>query len=176
MRPESDAPGNARPVPETGTSSTKPDYSEPSSSPVRKGITGGYYWFPAPGADGITWTVLTCLELGCGPDAGHDADLWPKVIDRLAATWGRDAQALKRRLGNHYRGLPRGRITGTKRKYQIFHGNDAPVSGWKEIVIDRCNLHGLKVKMSCEEEKRVLSDDVLALEEALGVSLGRPKV
>ena len=46
-------------------------------------LTGGYYWFPSPDIDSVTWQVLTCHELGCDADVGH-VDLWILVIDRLA--------------------------------------------------------------------------------------------
>jgi hypothetical protein len=74
-------------------------------------MTGGYYWFPTPGTRGISWSVITCRDVGCGPDAGHDAELWPKQIVRLAAAWGKDPQALERWLALSYTGLPRGRVT-----------------------------------------------------------------
>ena len=106
----------------------------------RKAMTGGYYWLPAPNAGGISWTVANCRDLGCGPDAGHDAERWPKLIDRLAATWGKDGKTLKRRLDLHYTGLPRGRVTRPAKEYLILHGNDSPIPGWQVLVTESFGL------------------------------------
>ena len=56
----------------------------------------------------MTWSVVTCRDLGCGADAGHDADLWPRLMAPLAAIWGKDAQILERKLALSYTGLARG--------------------------------------------------------------------
>ena len=63
-------------------------------------VTGGYYWFPSHVLRSVTWTVLTCHELGCDADVGH-LDLWTLVLDQLAQAWQRDARLLKKRLMNH---------------------------------------------------------------------------
>ena len=44
------------------------------------------------------------------------------------------------------------------------------------MVVDRFRLHGLQVKTPWDEHEQTLRDDVLALEEALGVDLGLPGV
>jgi hypothetical protein len=79
---------------------------DPRPRPLR----GGYYWFPTPTVGGATWAVLTCHDLGFDAEVGH-VDLWPAVVERLAAVWGRDARTLRRRLIDRYTGLPRGRVT-----------------------------------------------------------------
>lgn len=162
QRPES-------PVEPTGTGSL------PGQRPGRIGMTGGYYWFPAPGADGITWTVLTCRDLRCGPDAGHDADLWPKLIERLAAVWGRDAQTLNRRLSLTYSGLPRGRVTRPGKEFLILHGDDSPVSGWQELVAESFHLTGHRVKVLYDEHETQLPGHPQAVEAILGSRLIRGK-
>ncbi|MFO0887603.1 MAG: hypothetical protein U0790_00500 [Isosphaeraceae bacterium] len=71
----------------------------------RGALVGGYYWFPSP-LDGRTaWAVLGYATWASMPGVGH-VDLWPAVVDRLAAAWGRDARTLRRRLGDRY-GPPR---------------------------------------------------------------------
>ena len=136
MRPESDATGDVQPIAEPGTPSTNPGRPASGRVPGTKAFTGGYYWLPAPDAGGITWSVVTCRDLRCGPDAGHDADLWPRLIERLAAAWGKAPQELKRRLGQSYTGLPRGRVTRPGKEFLILHGNDSPVPGWQKVVTE----------------------------------------
>ena len=51
-----------------------------------RSLTGGYYWFPAKVGNTVEWSVLSCHDLGFGPDEGH-YDMWPSVIDRLATAW-----------------------------------------------------------------------------------------
>ena len=99
---------------------------------------GGYYWYPAPGPDGVQWSLLTCEDLGFASDQGHP-DLWPAVIDRLAITWGKNATALRRHLKDYYRRTPTGPCHQAGR-YLILHGDDAPVADWLTIVIRRFRL------------------------------------
>src|SRR4051812_26955599 len=102
-------------------------------------LTGGYYWYPESSDGLISWHVLTCHDLGSGPDVGH-VDLWPAVIERLAASWGRDARSLGRLLSDGYTGLPRGRCTRPGRRYMILHGDDAPVADWQERIVRAFHL------------------------------------
>jgi hypothetical protein len=131
-------------------------------------MTGGYYWSPSPVNDGITWSVVTCRDLGCGPDAGHDADLWPKLIVRLAATWGKDPKALKRRLALSYTGLPRGRVTRPDKTYLILHGNDALIPAWEELVLEAFGLSGRNVKFLFDEHETQISGHPQVVESSLG--------
>jgi len=155
-----------------------PEANEAGSLPGRrlgrKGITGGYYWFPAPDADGITWTVLTYRDLQCGSDAGHDADLWPKLIERLAAAWGRDAQPLKRRLGLSYSGLPRGRVTRPGKEFLILHGDDSPLAEWQELVIGSFRLTGLRFKLLYDEHETMIPGHPRDVEASFGLRLYEP--
>ena len=125
---------------------TFPDDS--GQAPAKQGgpFTGGYYWFPAPGPDGVAWSVVTCRDLGCGAEAGHDADLWPRLMVLLGAAWGKDARVLRRKLDLYYTALPRGRVTRPRKTLLIFHGMDSPVIGWEELVIAGFRLSGRDVK------------------------------
>jgi hypothetical protein len=98
------------------------------------------------------------------------------VLDYLAGLWGKAPEFLKRRLGDHCYALPRGRVTRPKGKYAILHGRDSPVPGWGEIVIGRFRLHGFQVRTPWDDHERALTDDVLALEEVLEISLNLPAV
>src|SRR3954451_14880749 len=104
-------------------------------------LVGGYYWFPKATGGRATWRVLTCHDLGFDPEVGH-GDLWPAVVDRLAAAWGRDAGGLRRRLIDRYAGLPRGRVTRPGRTVLVLHGDDAPVADWREKLIESYLLGG----------------------------------
>jgi len=103
MRPEPDAPGEFTPT-EPETPRTNPALPATEQSQGIKPYRGGYYWLPTPSPDGITWSVVSCRDLGCGTDAGHDADLWPRLMVPLAKAWGKDAEVLRRRLTLFYTG------------------------------------------------------------------------
>jgi hypothetical protein len=133
-------------------------------------LAGGYYWFPSPGNDSITWNVLTCHDLGCDADVGH-ADLWLKVIARLAHVWNKDARSL-RRLKTHCYGLPRGRVTRRGRISMINHGNDAPLRHWLGRVIRHFDLDRRSVKPLFDEHERMFAEDRRQVMDALGITLG----
>ena len=132
---------------------------------------GGYYWFPTPTGGGTAWAVLTCHDLGLGPEVGH-VDLWPAVVDRLAAAWGRDAGTLRRRLIDRYTGLPRGRVTRPGKTVLVLHGDDAPVSDWRERLIDGFRLGGRPHRFLFDEHERMLPGDPERVEGALGFRHG----
>ena len=111
-----------------------------------KPFTGGYYWLPRPIPDGISWSVVTCRDLGCGRDAGHDADLWPRLMNHLAENWGKDFTVLKRKLAMVYTALPRGRVTRPEKTFLVLHGNDSPIPGWEDLVIAGFRLPGRRAK------------------------------
>ena len=134
------------PPDEPGTPPTNPGLTLPDQIRGTKPFTGGYYWFPTPSPDGITWSIVTCRDLGCHSDAGHDADLWPRLMVPLAKTWGKEAEALKRRLALSYTGLPRGRVTRPEKVFLILHGNDSPVDKFQEMVIESFRLSGRTVR------------------------------
>jgi hypothetical protein len=139
-------------------------------------LDGAYYWLPTPTTtDSISWSLVTCHDVRLWDGISH-REFWPSMLERLAPAWGKDPVSLKRRLGDHYYALPRGRVTRPGGKYLILHGNDAPAPAWRTMVVDRFRLHGLQVKTPRDEHEQALRDDVLALEEALGVDMGLPGV
>jgi hypothetical protein len=137
-------------------------------------MTGGYYWFPTPANGEITWSVVTCHDLGCEPDDGHDAELWPKVIVRLAETWGKDAKSLTRRLALSYTGLPRGRVTRPNQTFLIFHGKDSPAERWELMVLEAFRLFGGKVTFLFDEHETQLPGHPQAVASLLGCQLFGP--
>jgi hypothetical protein len=155
--------GDASPNDKPETHTACPDQVGRETKPGAKPFTGGYYWFPTPGPDGITWSVVTCRDLGCGRDAGHDADLWPRLMVPLAAAWGQDAQILKRRLALSYTGLPRGRVTRFDKTFLVLHGEDTPVQGFEEIVVASFRLTGRAVKFIFDEHETRISGHAQAL-------------
>jgi len=133
-------------------------------------LTGGYYWFPSPDNGSVTWSVLTCHDLGSGAGMGH-TDLWPAVIDRLAEVWNRDQEFFRTHLKDRYTGLPRGRVTEPPGRLLVCHGNDAPVADWLQRVIRKFDLDGRSVRAVFDEHERTLSEDLAKLNEVLGVDL-----
>jgi hypothetical protein len=170
MRPEPDAPRGFTPT-EPETPRTNPDLPASDQSRGTTPYRGGYYWLPTPSPEGITWSVVTCRDLGCGADAGHDADLWPRLMVPLAAAWGRDARILKRRLALSYTGLPRGRVTRFNRTFVVLHGKDSPVRGFEERVVASFRLTGRTVKFIFDEHETQISGHPQAFESSVGIRL-----
>jgi hypothetical protein len=157
--------------------------SEESSSLTRtkdederppRSLTGGYYWLPAKVGNTVEWSVLSCHDLGFGPDEGH-YDMWPSVIDRLATAWGRDPVQLRRRLAQHCYGLPRVRVTRPDRRYLLLHGADAPVADWLGRVVRRFHLDRRSLKLLSDEHEQTFSEDRRAINEEFGLSMVYPR-
>ena len=146
MRPGPDDEGDGSPIPRSEGGPAGPGQVARDTKPGAKPFTGGYYWFPTPGPDGITWSVVTCRDLGRGRDAGHDADLWPRLMAPLAGAWGKDALVLEKKLALYYTALPRGRVTRPEKTFLVLHGGDSPTAGWEGLVIAGFRLSGRKVK------------------------------
>ena len=125
---------------------------------------------PNPRTRRVRWSLLTCEDLGFASDQGHP-DLWPAVIDRLAAAWGKNATALRRYLKDQYTGLPRGRVTRPGR-YLILHGDDTPTADWLTMVIRRFRLEGSRYRVLFDEHERRLPYDRRRVECAQGISFG----
>jgi hypothetical protein len=117
--------------------------------------------------------LLPCHDLNVWDGISH-RELWPSVLDDLKGLWDRAHEPLKRRLGDHYYALPRGRVTRPKGRYAILHGRDSPAPGLREIVFDRFRLHRFQVRTPRDGHERALRDDVLALEDVLGIGLSLP--
>jgi hypothetical protein len=126
-------------------------------------LIGAYYWVPIPPLRSLNWRVLTCHDLGFDEDHSH-FELWPAVIPHLATIWDRDPKAMKRRLGRHCYGLPRGRVTRPEKTYLILHGDDSPIPepDWTEAVVRAFRLHGRRVKPLLDEHEQTLPGDVRA--------------
>ena len=62
------------------------------------------------------------------------------MIPHLAAIWGREPSAMKRRLGRHCYGLPRGRVTHRDKVCLILHGDRSPIPDWTEALIRGFNF------------------------------------
>ena len=134
-------------------------------------LTGAYYWFPKPHPDGLTWELITCQDLSVWDGVSH-REFWPYVVEYLAAAWGKDAVSLKSQLGDHHTGLPRGRITHPKPGYLVIHGHNAPVADWLSRIIHRFQLGEVEVEPVGTEHESMDRRDLVAVQEALGASLG----
>jgi len=157
--------------PDDELESTRPG---PARPPSKAGpFTGGFYWLPTPTSGptaSATWSVVTSRDLGCEPDAGHDADLWPLLLDLLADAWGRDRKSFHRRLRQCYTGLPRGRVTRPGRTFLVLHGDDAPISGWEDLVVEKCQLGSSRFTMIFDEHETPIPGHP----EALAATMGLP--
>jgi len=170
MRPEPDLPADDSPE-ERETPSTAPDSTVSNRTRNTKPFTGGYYWLPTPAPEGITWSVVSCRDLGCGADAGHDADLWPRLMVPLAVAWGKDAQILKKRLVLSYTGLPRGRVTRPDKTFFVLHGKNSPIPMWEQLIIESFRLSGRKVRFVYDEHEIMIAGHPRAVETSLGLRL-----
>ena len=170
MRPEPDAPGDFSPT-EPEIPRTNPDLPSSDQSQGTKSYTGGYYWLPTPSPNGITWSIVTCRDLGCHSDAGHDADLWPRLMVPLARAWGKDALILKKKLALSYTGLPRGRVTRPVKTFLVLHGDDSPNRRFAEMVKQSFQLSGQEVKFVFDEHETMIPGHPRAVEATLGPRL-----
>ena len=114
---------------------------------------------------------MTCRDLGYGLHDGHDAKLWPKLMIPLAATWGKDAQFLQRRLTLFYTGLPRGRVTRPEKTFLILHGEDSPDRRFAEMVKQSFWISGQEVKFLFDEHETMIPGHPRAVEASLGHQL-----
>ena len=98
-------------------------------------------------------------------DAGHDADLWPRLMTPLAEAWGKDALILKRRLALSY--------TGPASRTGHPAGEDVPrpprqgfahVQGLEEMVVAGFRLSGRKVKFIFDDHETQLPGHPRAVE------------
>ena len=121
-------------------------------------LTGGYFWFPAPGDDQVGWSVLTCHDLGFDATESH-SDMWPSVIERLACAWGREVVPLRKRLELCCYGLPRGRLTQPGGRFLLLHGDDAPIADWHPRVLARFRLDTHPVRFLYDEHRRTFTQD-----------------
>lgn len=149
--------------------------SASDQSQETKSNLGGYYWFPTPQGEFIVWSIVTCRDLRCGPDDGHDAELWPRLMEPLAKAWSKDVQILKRRLALCYTGLPRGRVTRPEKRFLILHGNDSPVPNWWEPVTERFHLTSRRSRLLYDEHETQIPGHLETLESALGMRLFRQR-
>jgi hypothetical protein len=143
--------------------------------PPPRPLTGAYYWVPIPPLRSLGWRVLSCHDLGFDEESSH-LEIWPSVIPHLATVWRRDPRAMKRRLGRHCYGLPRGRVTCPEAVYQLLHGDDYPIPDWTGPVSDAFGLHGCRVRPLFDEHEQRLTDDVRALARVLGSFLAHPDI
>lgn len=134
---------------------------------------GAFFWVPVPVENGVGWRLVLNEDAGLDPDAGH-TKLWPTVLGILATTWGNDARLLRRELGDRYTGLPRGRVTQRHVSILIHHGEDAPITDWRQAILDRFHLNGHQNQTSFrfDEHERMIHGDPEAVQELLGVELG----
>lgn len=160
-----------RPSTRPGGESEEPGQEAPETKSGIKPFTGGYYWLPRPTPDGVSWSVVTCRDLVCGRDAGHDAALWPRLMAPLAEAWGKDAQVLKKKLALSYTALPRGRVTRPEKTFLVLHGNDSPVPGWEQMVIASFRLSGRSVKFVFDEHETQLRGHPEKLRSLIGRDL-----
>jgi hypothetical protein len=148
---------------------TKP----PSPSPTGP-LDGAYYWLPVPIAStSIRWDLITCHDLGVWDGVSH-REFWPSVLAHLAPTWGKTPEALRGLLGDHYYGLPRGRVSRPKGRYLLLHGKDSPVPDWEDRIIDRFCLAGRRVTVLHDEHETMIPGHRRLVEELLGIRISGP--
>lgn len=171
MKPEPDEERGSTPTFKSKGHAADLGRNAPGSEPESKPFTGGYYWLPSPSPAGITWVVVTCRDLGCGKDAGHDADLWPRLMAPLAEAWGKDAQVIKKQLALSYTGLPRGRVTRPEKTFLVLHGDDSATAVWWEMVIQSFRLSGRKVRFVFDEHETQIPGHPEKLRSIVGLVL-----
>lgn len=140
---------------------------------AKKPQTGAYWWLPTPDGD---WELDIYYDSEFAGNTQH-IDMWRKyVVDRLAILWDKDPKVLRRQIGDHYTGLPRGRVGKAMGKYVVSHGEDVPVRNGMKKVVNAFNLGTLvragKVDVSPDIHENMSAGDPEAVQKALGVDLG----
>jgi hypothetical protein len=108
------------------------------------------------------------------PNDNDHTTVWPEVLEYLGHKWGKDSNVLKRRLGDNYTALPRGRVTRTKVRgvitYNLMMGNDSPipVDGIKRAF----NLQEANVRVIYDVHENMAFGDPEELQRVLGQDLG----
>lgn len=112
-----------------------------------EGTTGSQHSQPAASAD--QWSlVMTSLWTG---DRSRCRSL-VRPIERLAVTWGKDAQSSTRRLALSYT-EPMGQLTRPEKSCLLLQDNVPPIREWEELVIGNLRLTGRRVKFQLDEQE-----------------------
>jgi hypothetical protein len=141
--------------------------------------TGAYWWLPVPGGQ---WELDVYYDSDFRGNTMHDR-MWLKyVVERLAILWNKDADKLRRLIGDKYAGMPRGRIGKAMSRYVLSHGGDAPIANGLKKVTSAFNLTALmksntggvhdRVCVSKDEHECMLPGDPEAVQKAIGAKLG----
>jgi len=75
--------------------------------------------------------MMSCHDLGLLPDVGH-TDIWPSVVDRLEATWGRDAGIAVPTPARTQHGSVEAAGYLAGRAFLVLHTDDTLISHWRE--------------------------------------------
>lgn len=138
--------------------------------------SGAFWWIPLPNGK---WDMEVFYDSEFADDTPHD-QLWRRyMVERLATVWSKDHQTLRRRIGDDYTGLPRGRVNRVRDGWTIVHGNDAPKgTNGVDGIINAFNLRSVvranpgAVKVFVDEHETMIPGHPEAVQRALGVDLG----
>ena len=86
----------------------------------------------------------------------------------LAATWGRDAQVLKRQLKLYYTNLSRSQVKRLGRAFLILHGEDGPMEQWADTMISAFLLSGRKSQLLFDEHETQIPGHPQQVAAAIG--------
>lgn len=126
---------------------------------------GPFYLIPDPKSK--KYTLMSEFEKP-GNEQVH-LFLWDKVVEVLR-------RRFKKEAGDTYRGLPRGRvINNNDNNWIVTHGNDFPLSEYKDDIISEFKLRDAvnlgKVKWEYTSHETMSKEDKEDVERVLGIKI-----
>lgn len=133
-------------------------------------LTGIYYWVPRPERKN-RYELITFSDQEFGDTSSHV--MWSRyVLPMISQMWEVDLQQLRRRLGDCYTALPRGRVIKGEAGFKIIHGGNYCGRGWENKVKRQFNIGRSPCQLIQDQYEVILSDDLLKLQKLLNRELG----
>ena len=141
--------------------------------------TGAYWWVPQMVDGKPKWEIVEYFDADYNDNTLH-MEMWDHVLELIAIQWQKDPRILIKYLGNHYSGLPRGRVgerminrDGKSIKgWVVAHGDDSPVQNGERVILRHFNLSGAamdnRVEFMFDEHEQMDSSDCKRVQAVLG--------
>jgi len=133
-------------------------------------LTGTYYWIPRPERKN-RYELVTFTDQEFGDTSPHI--MWSRyILPMISQMWEVELPQLRRRLGNCYTALPRGRVIKGEAGFQIVHGGNYGGRGWENKIKRQFNIGRSPCNLIQDQYEVILSDDLRKLERLLNRELG----
>lgn len=136
----------------------------------RRQLTGTYYWIPRPERKN-RYELITFSDQEFGDTSPHI--MWSRyVLPMISQIWEVELPQLRRRLGDCYTALPRGRVIKDDTGFKIIHGGNYEGRGWENKIRRQFNIGKSPCSLTQDRYEVILSDDLKRLERLLNRELG----